>query len=123
MVDLARHSAGECIALKDIARRQDIPLKYLEQIAAQLGKNGFVHSMRGPQGGYKLARSAAQCKVGDILRLFEGSLSPVVCIETALNPCPHAAACPTVGFWKGLHQVVTAYVDAVTLEDLARMPQ
>lgn len=119
LLDLALHDSGEFIALKDISARQDISVKYLEQIVSMLTKAGMLKSVRGPQGGYKLACSPAQITVGDVLRVTEGSLAPVACLDDPENICPRAAACQTVGFWKELYEAVCGVVDNTTLSDLA----
>lgn len=89
MLDLALHDTGEYIPLKEVAARQEISDKYLEQIITQLSRAGFVKSVRGAQGGYRLAESPAQYTVGRILRLMEGSLAPVECVdgEGDCSPC------------------------------------
>lgn len=118
MLYLAQHDSGEYIALKDISIKQDISMKYLEQIVMLLTKAGFLKSVRGPQGGYRLAKSAAAYTVGDILRLTEGSLAPVACLADDPNQCPRMEQCPTLPFWQGLYQVISVYVDRFTLQDL-----
>lgn len=119
MIDLAQHNTGEYIALKDVCARQEISLKYLEQIVTQLSKAGFLKSARGSQGGYRLAKQPEEYTVGAILRLTEGSLAPVACLENAPNECPRHENCDAVSFWQGLYDLVTKYVDGVTLADLA----
>ena len=88
MLDLAMRDTGEYISLRDVSSRQEISAKYLEQIVTQLGRAGFVKSTRGPQGGYKLAKDPSEYTVGSILRLIEGSLAPVACLEGENNECP-----------------------------------
>ena len=118
MLDLADHNTGDYIPLKDIAKRQEISVKYLEQIVSILGKAGLVRSSRGPQGGYSLSRPAEEYTVGDILRLTEGDLAPVSCLEGEENQCSRCDRCGTVGFWNGLYAVVNQYIDRFTLADL-----
>lgn len=118
MMDLAIYGEGKYLPLKDISARQEISLKYLEQIVAQFSKLGFLDSVRGPQGGYRLARDAKDYTVGDILRCSEGSLAPIACLSHSVNTCPRQTECGTLPFWTGLYQVVTEYVDSVTLADL-----
>ena len=118
MIDLALHDTGEYIALKDISARQDITVKYLEQIVTTLGKAGLLRSMRGNNGGHKLARKPKDYSVGEILRTMEGSLTPVECLQNAQMECPRADSCATLNFWKGLDEVVNKYVDSYTLQDL-----
>ena len=118
MLDLAMHNSGELVPLKDIARRQGITLKYMEQIISPLSKAGFVQSLRGSSGGYRLARNPSDYTVGSILRVLEGPLAPTACLATDINECPRAESCPTISFWNGLNKVINDYVDSVTLEDL-----
>lgn len=118
MVDIAEHNSGKFITLKDISARQKISVKYLEQIITQLSKSGLLKSVRGPQGGYKLAQEPKAYTVGDILRATEGSLATVACLEFGQNKCIQYNKCATVDFWKGLYKVIQKYVDSVTLEDL-----
>ncbi len=120
MIDLAQHNAGEYIPLKDISVRQQISAKYLEQIVVQLARAGFVKSTRGAQGGYQLAKMPSEYTVGDILRITEGSLAPVACLEHNPIDCERAEDCVTLDFWRGLYDVINKYVDGTTLEDLAK---
>ena len=120
MADLAIHDNGEYIRLKDIAERQSITLKYLEQIMPLLTKAGYVKSCRGNNGGYMLARKPEEYTAGEILRTTEGSLSPIACIEDQPNRCPRKEKCTTLSFWEGLWQVINEYVDHVTLADLIK---
>ena len=87
MIDLAINDEGKCIRIKDIAKRQEISEKYLEQIISTLNKAGFIKSIRGPQGGHRLAKHPKEYTVGMILRLTEGSLSPVACVDDEINQC------------------------------------
>ena len=118
MIDLAEHSNGEYVTLKDISSRQEISTKYLEQIVTLLCKAGFLKSVRGPQGGYKMSKEPKQYTIGSILRITEGSLSPIACLEDSPNRCERCASCSTVDFWQGLYQTINEYVDMFTLEDL-----
>ena len=104
--------------IKDIAARQDISDKYLEQIISNLNKAGYVKSIRGPQGGYKLTRDPACYTVGMILRLTEGSLAPVSCLEDEVNQCGRQEGCATLELWKRLDEAIKGVVDNVTLEKL-----
>ncbi|WP_026517989.1 RrF2 family transcriptional regulator [Butyrivibrio sp. MC2021] len=119
MIDLALHNNGEYIALKDISARQNITIKYLEQIVSVLNKAGFLRSMRGNNGGHKLARDPKDYRVGDIIRVMEGNLTPVEC-SAQINgtTCPLSDNCASLNFWQGLDKVVNNYVDKFTLEDL-----
>lgn len=119
MIDLAVYSNGDYIALKDIAKRQEISLKYLEQVISLLNKAGFLQSMRGNNGGYKLAKNPKEYTAGDILRATEGSLAPISCLQNTPNQCERRDKCTTISFWEKYYQIVTDYVDSVTLNDLA----
>ncbi len=121
MLDLAMNDTGEFISIKSVADRQDISGKYLEQIISILSRSGFVKSVRGPQGGYKLAKAPSEYTVGMILRLTEGSLAPVACLEDDVNQCIRASFCPTLVVWKRLNEAINDVVDNITLEDLANM--
>lgn len=118
MIDLAEHNEGTYIRLKDVATRQGITLKYLEQIIPQLTRCGLVKSYRGNNGGYKLSREPKEYTVGEIIRATEGSLAPVSCIADTPNRCPRQEECATLEFWEGLWKVVNEYMDGVTLADL-----
>lgn len=118
MVDLAMNDNGEYIPLKSISARQEISDKYLEQIINSLGKAGYVKSLRGAQGGYKLAHSPSFYTVGMILRLTEGSLAPVTCLEDNVNHCERAAECSTLFVWEGLYKAISDVVDSITIADI-----
>ena len=118
MIDLAQHDAAGYIPLRDISRRQEVSTKNLQQNVLQLSRAGLVTATRGAQGGYQLARHPAQYTVGEILRITEGSLAPVACLEHDPVECPRAEDCITLDFWRGLYDAVNRYVDSVTLEDL-----
>ena len=118
MIDIAIHSAAEPVRIKEIAKRQDVSEKYLEQIIAVLNKAGYVKSIRGPKGGYLLTKQPAEYTAGMILRLTEGSLAPVSCLEFEENDCPRQDQCATLELWKRLDQAIKDVVDSVTLEDL-----
>ncbi len=118
MIDLAQHDSTEFIALKDISERQDISVKYLEQITSLLSKFGLLQSVRGPQGGYKLARKPSEYTVGEILRITEGDLAPVNCAQQPTNASAHSSDCQTLQLWKELSDVINTFLDSKTLEDL-----
>lgn len=117
MLDLAINNTGEYIKIKNISERQEISEKYLEQIVNILSKAGFLKSVRGAQGGYKLAKPPKEYTVGMILRLTEGSLAPVSCIEDD-SECNRINDCVTVEVWKQLNTAINNVVDNITLEDL-----
>ena len=118
MLDLALHDNDAPVRIKDIAARQDISDKYLEQIISSLNKAGYVKSIRGPQGGYKLAKDTSGYKVGMILRLTEGSLAPVACLDDEVNQCDRQETCATLKLWQQLDDAIKSVVDTVTLADL-----
>ena len=118
MLDLAQHAGEGYISLKEIAGRQDISIKYLEAIVSILNKAGFVHSMRGKDGGYQLSRAPSAYPVSEILALTEGSLAPVVCMDCGQNVCRRADVCLTLPMWKRLDALIDGYLKSVTLSDL-----
>ncbi len=119
MIDLAINNDGRFIPLKDIAKRQEISNKYLEQIISLLSKVGFVESARGYSGGYRLIKKPSEYSVGDILRATEGELAPIYCL-TQQGICDRKKDCKTYSFWKGLDNVITDYINEKTLEDLIK---
>ncbi|MCR5479917.1 MAG: RrF2 family transcriptional regulator [Ruminococcus sp.] len=118
MLDLALCEQGKYVALKDVAQRQGISVKYLEQIISVLSHAGFVRSVRGSGGGYMLTNEPKDYTVGMILRLTEGSLAPVQCLEVEHNDCPRADSCVTLGVWEKLYSAINSVVDTITLQDL-----
>lgn len=119
MLDLALNGQDQCVTIKSISERQEISGKYLEQIITVLSRAGFVKSVRGSQGGYKLARPAEEYTVGMILRLIEGSMVPVACMEDDPNQCPRCDKCATLDLWKQLDKAISDVIDNTTLADLA----
>ena len=117
MLDIATHDQNGPVRIKDIAARQKISVKYLEQIVAVLTKAGFLNSVRGPQGGYHLSRYPREYTVGMILRLTEGDLAPVSCIDGSYQ-CPEQDDCVTVRIWRELDKAISGVIDKYTLEDL-----
>jgi Rrf2 family protein len=118
MLDLAINNTGEYITIKSIAARQEISEKYLEQIISLLNRAGYVKSVRGAQGGYKLAKEPAEYTVGMILRLTEGSLVPVDCLEDGNDECSRCDNCVTKEVWRELYDAVSSVVDRITLQSL-----
>ena len=118
MLDIAVHGTDKNVSIRDVAKRQNISMKYLEQIVGLLVRVGYLKSIRGAQGGYRLSKSPADYTVGDILRTTEGSLAPVACLEDEVNQCPRASQCPIIEVWEGLYNAINSYVDSITLEDL-----
>ena len=123
MLDLALNNTGECIKLKDIATRQGISEKYLEEIIAVLNKAGYVNSVRGAQGGYRIAKDPAEYTVGMILRLTEGSMAPVACLQEGAPECERCDTCETLEVWKDLYGAINNVIDHVTLADLVAKRQ
>ena len=119
MVDLASHAEGACVSLKDVAVRQEISAKYLEQIAGVLMKAGLLQSVRGAQGGYRLVRPACEYTAGEVLRALEGTLAPTACLARERQDCERADICVMLPFWEGLNHIITDYVDGITLQDIA----
>lgn len=119
MIDIAQNTNGSWIAIKDIAQRQHISIKYLEQIVSHLTKANLLCSGRGPQGGYMLTKEPGEYTAGEILRAIEGKLAPVACLNEAVNTCAWIDSCYTINFWEGLYAQINTYVDSITLEDLA----
>ena len=118
LLDLAMYGKEDYVALKDIAERQDISKKYLEQIVPLLNKSGLLKTNRGYQGGYMLSRSPDSYTVGEILRISEGNLCPVACLQYEPNDCPRAGQCMTLPVWQGLYKTITDYLDGITLQDI-----
>jgi len=120
MLDLALNGSDQYVTIKSVSERQDISYKYLEQIITVLSRAGYVKSIRGSQGGYKLARPPEEYTVGMILRLIEGSLVPVACMEDEPNQCPRSADCVTLDVWKQLGAAINDVLDSITLADLVK---
>ncbi|MCD8153638.1 MAG: Rrf2 family transcriptional regulator [Clostridiales bacterium] len=118
MVDLAENDNGRYIPLMEIAKRQEVSEKYLEAIVASLSRNGFVSSLRGKVGGYRLTRPPREYTVGSILRVTEGSLVPVACLEDMPNQCARVSRCRTLRMWEDFYRLIQEYFDGITLEDL-----
>lgn len=118
MLDIAMQGGDSPVPLHDIAERQGISFKYLEQIVPPLTKAGYLKSVRGANGGYLLTKSPSEITTGDILRAGEGNLAPVACLANEDIDCPRADLCITLPFWRGLDDAIAAYIDSVTLEDL-----
>lgn len=118
MIDIAMNDNGEPVRVKDISARQNISMKYLEQIISILNKAGYVRAIRGPQGGYRLVKKPSEYTAGMILRLTEGSLAPVGCLDYEENECQREDICATLELWKKLDEAIRGVVDTVTLENL-----
>ena len=123
LIDMAEHRSTDYIPLKEIAQRQEISEKYLESIVKELVKAKIVTGVRGKGGGYRLCLDPERINIGDILRLMEGSLAPVACLEDGALPCARAAECRTLEFWRGLDEVIRKYAGSFCLADLMRAAQ
>lgn len=123
MIDLAEHQTDGYIPLKEIAQRQEISEKYLESILKSLVQKKFLTGLRGKGGGYRLTRSPELYTVGSILRLTEGTLAPVACLEDDPLQCPRMASCRTLPMWRDLNQLINQYFDGITIADLMSSAQ
>lgn len=120
LIDLAENSKDTYLSMKVIAERQGLSLKYLEHILPILRQNNIIEGVQGKSGGYRLTRKPEEYTVGEILRLTEGSLAPVACLECGAKPCERAAQCRTITMWKNLQNIIEEYFDGITLKDLMR---
>lgn len=118
LIDMAEHQVAGYVPLKEIAQRQDISEKYLESIIKILVKAGVLDGLRGKGGGYRLSKSPDRVSVDEILRLTEGSLSPVSCLEDGAAPCGRMSCCRTLNLWQGLDKVIHEYLNQYTIADL-----
>lgn len=118
MLDMAQHQKNGPVALKDIAERQNVSKKYLEQIALVLSQGGVLQGTRGHQGGYRLIIDPAECTVYDILESVEGSMHPVACLDHSPNDCERCNGCETLYVWQGLDTVIQNYLKGITLQDV-----
>ena len=120
MIDLAEHDDGAYIPMKEVAQRQDISLKYLEKILPQLVAAKLVEGQHGKGGGYRLTRAPENYPIGEILRLTEGDLAPVVCLECGAEACKRTADCRTLPMWSELNRRINDYLDSVSIADLMK---
>lgn len=120
LLDLADNQGDGYIAMKTVAERQGLSLKYIEKIMPVLSKNGYVEGVHGKGGGYRLAKAPEDYRVGDILRLAEGDLSPVTCLSCNAEKCERAETCPTLPMWTEFHNMVNDYFDGIKLSDLMK---
>ena len=118
LIELAEQESNGFKPLKEIANHQKISIKYLECIMTELSKNGLVIAQHGKGGGYKLNKAPSEYKIGDILRITEGTLAPVACLEDNASECPQSSKCKTIKLWKELDELVKGYLDNKTLADL-----
>ena len=122
LIDLAENQSSGYIPMKDVAVRLGISLKYLERILPVLAKNGYIEGVHGKGGGYRLTRMPSEYRVGDILRLTEGDLAPVACLECGARPCDRADTCRTLAMWTRFHTMINDYFDGVSIADLMAQP-
>ena len=120
MVDLAERQAEQFVPLKEIAQNQEISEKYLESILKTLVQAGMLEGLRGKGGGYRLTRPPERYTVGEILRLTEGSLAPVACLEPNPSPCARMSRCRTLPMWKKLDELIQNFFSGITLADLTQ---
>lgn len=120
LIDLAEHTDSGYVPMKDIADRQGISLKYLERIIPVMSKNGIIEGLQGKGGGYRLIKSPDECRIGDILRLTEGDLAPVACLERGAKPCGRVSECRTYPLWVDFYRVVNEFLDGKTLADVIK---
>ena len=122
LLDLAEHR-GVFTSLKEIAARQNISKQYLEQIVSLLNTSNILRTNRGKQGGYMLARPPSECTVREVLRITEGNLAPITCLEEKVNNCEQAPYCKTLPMWTGLQKVIDDYLGSVTIQDMLEQCQ
>lgn len=120
MIDLAEHGGGDFVPMKEVAARQEISLKYIERIMPLLTKENLVEGQHGKGGGYRLCRPPEDYSVGEILRITEGGLAPVACLECGAKPCPRAAECRTLPMWKKYYAMTNEFFDGISIADLMK---
>ena len=118
LLDLTEHKGDGYIPMKVVAERQGLSLKYIQAIMPVLSKNGLIEGVHGKGGGYRLSKPLSEYRIGDILRLTEGNLAPVTCLECDAKPCDKKDSCPTLPMWTEFHKMVNDYFDGITLENL-----
>lgn len=120
MIDLAEHGGGDFVPMKEVAARQEISLKYIERIMPLLTKENLVEGLHGKGGGYRLCRPPEDYSVGEILRITEGELAPVACLERGAKPCPRVAECRTLPMWKKYYAMTNEFFDGISIADLMK---
>lgn len=120
MIDLAEHGGGDFVPMKEVAARQEISLKYIERIMPLLTKENLVEGLHGKGGGYRLCRPPEDYSVGEILRITEGELAPVACLERGAKPCLRAAECRTLPMWKKYYAMTNEFFDGISIADLMK---
>lgn len=117
LIDLAEHKNNGFVPMKDVAKRQGISLKYIERIMPALSKNNLVEGVHGKGGGYRLSRAPEEYTVGEILRLTDGNLAPVSCLECGAKPCERRDKCKTISMWTKFYDLTNEYFDGITIAD------
>ena len=120
MIDLAEHGGGDFVPMKEVAARQEISLKYIKHIMPLLTKENLVEGLHGKGGDYRLCRPPEDYSVGEILRITEGELAPVACLECGAKPCPRAAECRTLPMWKKYYAMTNEFFDGISIADLMK---
>lgn len=120
MIDIAEHSGGDFVPMKEVAARQEISLKYIERIMPLLTKENLVEGQNGKGGGYRLCRPPEDYPVGEILRATEGGLAPVACLECGAKPCSRAAECRTLPMWQKYYAMTNEFFDGISVADLMK---
>lgn len=120
MIDIAEHSGGDFVPMKEVAARQEISLKYIERIMPLLTKENLVEGQHGKGGGYRLCRPPENYSVGEILRATEGGLAPVACLECGAKPCSRAAECRTLPMWQKYYAMTNEFFDGISVADLMK---
>lgn len=120
IIDIAEHSGGDFVPMKEVAARQEISLKYIERIMPLLTKENLVEGQHGKGGGYRLCRPPEDYPVGEILRATEGGLAPVACLECGAKPCSRAAECRTLPMWQKYYAMTNEFFDGISVADLMK---
>jgi Rrf2 family protein len=118
MIDLAQHYGQGAVQTAEIARRQDIPEPYLDQLLTALRKAGFIKSRRGPQGGHVLSRPPTQITMGEVVQALEGSMSPLPCLDTP-EECSNAPGCVQRDIWLAVAKATNDILFSTTIAALA----
>lgn len=120
LLELSKYNSDCYVPMKSVAESQELSLKYIERIMPVLSKNNLVEGIQGKGGGYRLSRTPKEYTIGEILRLTEGNLAPVSCLECNAEPCKRAHMCKTLPMWNEFHKIANNYFDSITLEDLMK---
>ena len=123
LIDLAEHDQGDFTAMRTVADRQNISLKYMEKILPLLVSAGLIEGVHGKGGGYRLTRAPEDIRVSEVLQLTEGDLAPVSCLGCGAEPCERAAECRTLPMWQELDRRIQDYLGGISLLDLMQLPE